>query len=344
MAITVYKTFIPGEVLTASDLNASFTQIINNAADLVSPFTKNIAAGGFKITGLGVGSADGDSVRFEQLPFNVCNFRLTLTTAVPVTTSDVTAATTLYCAPYNGNAIGLYDGTNWHVRTSAEFSLALGTLSSAKPYDVFCYDSGGTPTLEFLAWTDSTTRATSLTTQNGVLVKTGALTRRYLGTFYTTSTTTTEDSFAKRFVWNYHNRTLRPMRVTEATDTWTYTTDTIRQARASTANQLDFVVGVSEDAVTAQLVAQASNATPALFNVGIGLDTTTAYTTGCLTVESDQGSGINILTASLKVFPGAGRHFLSWNETSNAVGTTTWVGDAGVPSKYQSGIHGEVWA
>jgi hypothetical protein len=139
------------------------------------------------------------------------DFRLTLTTAVPVTTADVTGATTIYCTPYIGNTIALYDGTNWNMRTSSEFSLALGVLTASRPYDVFCYDNAGVPTLEFLAWTNDTTRATALVMQDGVLSKTGALTRRYLGTFYTTATTTTEDSAAKRLLINYYHQLDRPL-------------------------------------------------------------------------------------------------------------------------------------
>ena len=41
------------------------------------------------------------------------NGRLTLTSGTPVTTNDVTAATTIYYTPYKGNAIQLYNGTNW---------------------------------------------------------------------------------------------------------------------------------------------------------------------------------------------------------------------------------------
>ncbi len=111
------------------------------------------------------------------------NFRLTLTSGVAVTTTDVVNAQTIYCTPYNGNTISLYNGTNWVLYSSVEFSLALGTLSTGM-YDVFCYANSGIPTLEYLAWTNDTTRATALVLQDGILCKTGALTRRYLGTFY----------------------------------------------------------------------------------------------------------------------------------------------------------------
>lgn len=137
------------------------------------------------------------------------DFRLTLTSGTPVTISDVTGATTIYCTPYTGNRIALYVSSAWVLRTTSEFSLALGTLTSGKPYDVYCYDNSGTPTLEFLVWTNDTTRATALAYQDGVLVKSGDSTRRYIGTFYTTATTTTEDSTSKRYLVNYYHRVAR---------------------------------------------------------------------------------------------------------------------------------------
>lgn len=175
----------------------------------------------------------------------VQDFRLTLTTALPVTTTDVTAAGTIYCTPYKGNQIALYTGSVWVTRTSAEFSLALSALTSGKPYDVFCYDNAGTPTLEFLAWTNNTTRATALVMQDGVLCKTGALTRRYLGTFYTTSTTQTEDSAANRNLYNFYNQAPRKLKKYDTTATWSYATATWRSMHNSTANRVNVMTGVA---------------------------------------------------------------------------------------------------
>ena len=452
MALAALKTFIAGEVLTASDLNSLNTNILNNAADLVSPFTKAISMGGFAlnfdaantmsltsstrglnlstttaindtfttvasaatpdiwtgtghlidytgtVTATGFAAAPqagatrtlvcaaaapftaganmlidgfasgttftavtGDVVeiiavtttQFRLKPrlytnasifcdISTCDFRLTLTAGTSVTTADVTGATTIYCSPYKGNRITLFDGTSWNVRISAEFSLALGTLTSGLPYDVFCYDNAGVPTLEFLAWTNGTTRATALALQNGVLSKTGALTRRYLGTFYTTSTTATEDSAAKRFLWNYYNRLRRAMQVNEGTNSWTYTTATIRQANAVAGNQLDFVRGLDEDAVTADLLVVARNSAAAVnMHAGIGLDSTTAFSGQRGLVVSPAASYEVIISAQYRGLPGLGRHFLSWNEYSVATGTTTWFGDDG-GTLIQSGIAGEV--
>lgn len=452
MAITVYKTFAAGEVLTASDLNASLTQITNNGTDVAFPLTKNSSLGGFSLffdaantrsitdaakgqnlvltainnakttvasattpdiwtstgglidytgttTATGFAAASqagaqrtllcaaaapftasanmlidgyasgstftataGDTVdviavtttQFRLKPrlysgnaiiaaIALCDFRLTLTTGTAVTTADVTAVATIYFSPYKGNRIALYDGTNWNVRTSAEMSIAVPAVAS-KMHDVFCYDNAGVPTLEVLAWTNDTTRATALTLQNGVLVKTGVTTRRYVGSFRTTAANLASDAMANRWLWNYYNRVLRPMRVLETTDTWVYTTATVRQANGSAANQLDFVIGYSEDSVQAEIRAGClSSAT--YIAVAVGLDTTSAFTSGGLIgASSELADGAVWLTASWKGFPGVGRHVLSWNEYSAAVGTSTWRGDGGSPTLEQSGIHGELWA
>lgn len=49
----------------------------------------------------------------EGLFPSICQGRLTLTSGTPVTTSDVTAATTIYFTPYKGNRIALCGGTNF---------------------------------------------------------------------------------------------------------------------------------------------------------------------------------------------------------------------------------------
>jgi len=156
--------------------------------------------------------------------------RLTLESGVPVSTTDQTAKTTIYYTPFVHNTIPLWDGSDWRPTTFTETSLAIGTLTSARPYDVFGYLSSGSLVLESLAWTNDTTRATAVTLQDGRYCKSGDKTRLYLGTFYTTATTTTEDSEARRYVWNNYNRTIRRLRCIDETS-HAYTTATQRQWR-----------------------------------------------------------------------------------------------------------------
>src|SRR6185436_9706895 len=57
-------------------------------------------------TQIGIGGNATTVIRTD-----VCDGRLTLTSGTPVTTGDVTAATTLYFTPNGGNQIALYTGS-----------------------------------------------------------------------------------------------------------------------------------------------------------------------------------------------------------------------------------------
>jgi hypothetical protein len=277
----------------------------------------------------------------------VCNGRLTLTTGVSVTTADVTAATTLYFTPHEGNRIGLYDGSAWNLRTFTEKSIAVPATTS-QMYDVFVYDNAGTPTLELLAWTNDTTRATALTTQDGVLVKTGAATRRYVGSFRTTGVSgQAEDSAAKRHVWNYYNRKRRTLRVHDATDSWTYTTAAYRQANGSAANQVDVVVGVAEVDLDLEARAFVSNDTGGniVAAVNIGEDGITPFSGADVqTLTQVLATAARGYHASARVrrYPSVGRHYYTWLEYSDAVGVTTWYGDSALPTLVSSGMLGSI--
>ena len=269
----------------------------------------------------------------------VQDFRLTLASGTPVTMTDETGATTVYAAPYTGNKIGLYNGSTWDIVTSAEFSVALGTITSDQGYDVFCYNNAGTATLELTAWTNNTTRATALVYQDGILCKTGALTRRYLGSFLTTSTTETEDSIANRYLFNYYHRKPRQMAIL-GSSTWNYTTATWRQANASTSNQLNFFVGVVEDSVTATLNSHCRNTSGAIkIANAIGLNTTSSvvFTPVCeisIPTANDQMP----MFISANTPPALGKNYLAWLEWSQATGTTTFVGASGQAQSALTGI------
>jgi len=273
-------------------------------------------------------------------PYSMAQGRLTLTTALPVTTSDVTAAGTLYWTPYHGDQIGLYDGASaWTVLAFAETSLSL-TLTSGKPYDIFAYNNSGTLALESLVWTNDTTRATALVMQNGILVKSGATTRRYLGTIYASGTNTTEDSISKRYVWNYYNRALRSLRVIDTTDNWNYSTTAWQQANANAANKVNIIVGVSEDIVTAIVVGETSSAAGGIAGaVGVGIDSTTVNS--AQTLHEMVGSSAPTGVATYRGYPGIGQHAINWIEYRRA-GTVLFKGDDGV-ADCQTGLAAEVW-
>ncbi len=269
----------------------------------------------------------------------ICEGRLTLTAGTPVTTADVTGATSIFFTPYKGNRIALFDGTAvWQVFPFVETTLQLGTISSGLPCDVFGSAVNGTLALNLVGWTSGTVRATALTLQDGVLVQTGATNKRYLGTFYTTATTTTEDSAVKRYLWNYYNRVPRRLVATESnnTNSWNYTTATVRQAHANPANQVNVVVGVAEVLVELRVSVTVSNSTggaTSILQVGMAqdsitvLDQTNVYggQIACTTVNA-----LMTAAATGSWYPAIGVHYFAWLEWAAAVGTATWNTNDGV--------------
>lgn len=276
-------------------------------------------------------------------PLNVVEGRCTLTSGTAVTTTDVTAATTIYFTPHKGNRIALHDGSaTWNMRSFSQLSLAVPATTNTM-YDLFVDDTGGTPALEAVAWTNDTTRATALTTQDGVYVQTSDTDSRYVCSFRTTGVAgQTEDSRVNRYVWNYYNRVPRLLERLESTASWAYTTATIRQANGAAANQVAIVVGVAEDPFYLSLMVTSENNTADIARrAGIGEGSTTSF----MSASVIAGQAINALAASNRVMhpfaiskvPAIGRQFYSWNEWSTATGTTTWTA---VDTAVQAGLQG----
>lgn len=275
--------------------------------------------------------------------------RLTLESGVPVSTTDQTSKTSIYYTPFVHNVITLWDGADWVPVAFTEYTLALGTLTSGKLYDVFAYLSSGALALEMLVWTDDATRATAVTLQDGRYCKSGDKLRLYLGTFRTTSTTTTEDSGGgsttqvggRRFLWNAYNRVARHASVFDSTDSWSYTTDTIRQANAASGNKVELVVGLPLDRVDAiahGVVYLVNNGARAA-KVGVGVDSTTAFS-GLVQGGFNGAAATGIYAVATGAFQGVltpGYHYIAWLE-KGAAGTSVFQGDNAGDGQ-QTGLH-----
>lgn len=362
-----------------------------------------------------------------------CEGRLTLTTAVPVTTADVTSSSHLYFTPYTGSRIALYDGSaGWKMYTFSEIDTTLSGLNPGGIYDVFAYDSGGNVTIETVAWTDTNglvnstsvyiaapdnryqigatthglsigdtvwvygtggstgindkaytvatvadanhfevyyggttpgvwssngtwrktnvARVTALAYQDGVLVKSGTTTKRYLGTFMATSSSTTRDSAQHRYVWNAQNRVRRKMMRQESIDSWAYTTAGFRLSGGSFDNMVDCIVGYFGTAsiqVNGMAYSSNTNAGIARYS-GIGVNTAVANSGDLIAVTNPsettfQTSGnfmVNYNATTPTLSTGTGHFIFNWLEYSQATGTTTWYGDAGGATLQQSGLSG----
>src|SRR5262249_14683861 len=132
---------------------------------------------------------------------------------------------------------------------------------------------------EMLAWTSTGGRATDVTIQDGRYCKITDKTRLYLGTFFPTTTTTTEDSVARRFLRNAYNRVARSLKRTEPTGQWNGTASSWGAWNGSTANRVEVVIGLNAEPVDVLFMASATSSTGSSALIGIGLDSTSAPVT-----------------------------------------------------------------
>ena len=285
--------------------------------------------------------------------------RLTLESGVPVSTTDQTAKTSIYYTPYVSNVVPLWDGYKWVPVQFTEKTLALGTLTNGKVYDVFGYLSSGALVLELgTVWASDTARATGsggVSLQDGRYCKGAAgfedKTRLLLGTFYTASTTTTEDSAGgavtqtggKRFLWNAYNRVRRHMAVIDTTNSWTYDTATWRQANAAGGNKVEFVCGIGGAAVSAFLNQSANAIAGGYGYVGIGLNTTSGTTAPAAIGYASSGSTDFMMPVKLSAYAAAGYSYIAWNEYGGGA-TFVRYGDNGESGLRQSHMTAEVWS
>lgn len=306
------------------------------------------SASGLRFLTLGAGLSIAGTTITGNPALDTMNGRLTLTTAVPVTTSDVTAAATLCYALYRGKYVTLYDGTNWVSLPIAELSIAV-PATTTQMYDVFVDYNAGTPALALEAWTNDTTRATALTTQDGVLVLTGATGKRFVGCMRTTGVSgQTEDSETKRFVWNYYHQRKRLLRKNIATNTYTYGTNTWREMEGGTANRVESIVGWVEDPLWFSLqVATRTTAANQTGSVGIGKNSTTvpvkpmAITMSPEAIDASSVDMNGATTVAHGITPSLGYSFYSMLEIGVGGGNITFVGDDG-GSNIQTGLDGYV--
>ena len=269
---------------------------------------------------------------------DITEARLSLTTDA-VCTTDVFNQATLYYVPYNGNRISLYDvgGAAWIRYTVAIVTNSLAALTTGKNYDVFAYANGGVVTNDFVVWTDDNNRATELAFQDGILVKSGSVDRKYVGTIRILTTgAACEDSTVRRFVWNYWNRKTAPAMRTTTTASWTYATASWRLANAVSSNIIEFVVGEAEDEMRAsgvQTVLIASNGRYG--STAIGVNSTTVPS-GRWTGGGGAATTLSTLTSDCHFVPLHGYNYIAWLEYASA--SITFYGTSTTTSSTKAGI------
>jgi hypothetical protein len=279
--------------------------------------------------------------RSGQVP-SVANGRLTLVSNEPIPTSDVASASTLYYTPYEGDAISLYNTntSKWGLARFSELSLVLSGLSGSTNYDVFLENSSGTLTLSAVAW-PSNVRSAALAVNDGILTKSGDISKRYLGSFRALSSTTTCDSRQQRFLWNYYNRVRRYLYVTESEDFWrsTNTGSVYDYANANASNKVEFIIGYKEVLLRSDVYSSLDiDIYDCRSGAGMGLDgVISGFPAGfgvlfpevydCSDSGDFPGSTERVQATG---YPDAGYHFVAWVEASTT-NQGAYIGDRGNP-------------
>lgn len=295
--------------------------------------------------------------------------RLTLTTAVPVLTSAVTAATTVYYTPYVGSLVPIYNGSFWVPLSITELSLVLdsdsghtGYHQSGKNFDLFIFNDSGTVRLASgPAWTDDTTRADALTRLSGHLVNNASIVLRfgsaagntktvlanralYVGTFRASANGQTEFSFgglaasgteAKLYLWNCFNRCITQAVVRDSTNSWTLATGNIRAANGSSTMRVSFVVGQKEDWFNAEYGCSGIPGATGAITAGVGYNSTTAFSGSFR--HYALVSGVQSPISGWDAEQPFGYNYFQAMESSQGT-TSTFYGDANVPTYVQNGL------
>jgi hypothetical protein len=241
--------------------------------------------------------------------------RLTVSANDPVPGYD-TSGTNVYVAPYTSSSIALYDGSAWISRVANPLpSVAVPTALNTN-YDVYAYWDGSGVALELASWASPKTRV------DGVLTKSGDVSRRFLGSVGTSYYGAVVDSTQSRLVWNEDNQVPRPVSVAYPNVWYLPGTNAWRDVGGSTTARVDVLAGSEANRpstfVSVRANQSCSVSAPAsaagFIASGIGIDSSTA--------TSSQVNPIAYTTTSLPVvaygfydgYLSSGRHTLRWLE------------------------------
>lgn len=280
--------------------------------------------------------------------------RLTLQTAAPVMTTTQSAKTTIFYTPYVGNMVPLYDGTNMVPTVVAEISVVTtdttknpAAIGASKVNDWFVWNDAGTIRLSHGPdWTSDTVRSagTALTMVNGIYLNSVSITNgpaasrgTYVGTTRSNASSQLDwilgaaasgGTAAFLGLWNMYNRVSTSTVVTDSGVSYTYTTATIRQARASAANQISFVLGLQEDGIQWSHLDTllTTTAASAFGSSGVGFDSTTAFGANPGFAQNP-ASGVNLIAplSTAGVWSaGIGLHVLAALEKGDGTNANTF--------------------
>lgn len=384
MVTGTFKGNVSGSTATPSDLTATQVTAALNA------MVGDGGAGGTK--GLVPAPAAGDAAASKflkadgtwQIPagggggsvsaISAPQGRVTLTSGVAVTTSDVAGATTIYWTPSGGGVYPVWDGSQFVARTVSELSLALDPTSghtgyhqSGKIFDLFLVNDAGTDRLVTgPAWSSDTARGTGAGTteldfsKSGIPTNKNSITARfgsasgntisvaansatYVGSFRATADGQASDTKAKRLLFNAHNQTLRALRITDPGSSWVYSTAAFRQVNSNSSNMIEALVGISGPFIDLTVNHIVLNSTTTQRNVftGIGINSSTANS-AVSAYGAASSAVVGLVAAYLRDAAAFGYNQYRWLETGAGSDAQTWYGTNGGTLIATSGMFGAI--
>lgn len=286
--------------------------------------------------------------------------RLTLTTNVPVLTTDVTAVSSIFYTPYIGNTLPIYSGTTFVNQTFSQLTLTINSTNhpASQVFDVYALMSGGVLTLAAMYWGSNTSRSTTLggktgtgnatiTQKNGLWVNNAAISASdafnnntglaipqfqgtYLGSFYTTGSgqtgvnikpaATANGSGNVVGLFNAYNRVGLKSISRDNTSSYTYATNAWRPMNASNNNRITWLDGLQQISVESYLQQEGGGAS--IWMIGVDLDSNSATPNIVASARLQAGQPIS-QTIEESFAPQLGLHFLQAMEIVS-LGTTTF--------------------
>ena len=305
-------------------------------------------------------------------PLLIPQGRLSATTGVSITTSDVTATTIYYTG---GGYVPVYNGLYFVPQPFTELSLALDTTNtdtgyhqSGKVFDCFIFvDSSGAQKLGTgPAWTSSTARGTGSgttelqtingiwTNKNSIVLRFGNVTGNtttisanlatYVGSFFTTADGTTKDSKSFRYLWNAYNQQPRPISITDPVNNFTYALAAWAYFNTSSANSVGILVGLdgAEVSARANAIAASNTSSATVGFTGIGLDGALANL-AFSSYQSFTNAVFSGMFGFYEGFPGIGKHTIDWLMYGNVSPSILFFGTNTGTLPVSPGLTGTTW-
>jgi hypothetical protein len=208
---------------------------------------------------------------------HICNGRLSINSGNPIVEGS---SDSLFFVPYNGNLISLYNGTAWQtisfdttlVKTvSTLFPIGVFVDPADKVFDIFAYLNNGSISFESIVWTNTSQRATQLTKKDGIYVKSGDYTRRYIGSvmpisyggFPPVGGNKFNNTVNHRYIYNYYNR-VPVLSKYSLSRTWTCNSSSWRQLLNTyigflSSITINILCGVQDDMISPEVSVKCSS-------------------------------------------------------------------------------------